>query len=103
MVSLITRVSTAPDGHVDPEVPGQSVGSPQPLARHHDGAAAAGGGLQRDGDQPADQSEVSSGSRDRSSMIHLFHNWFSQSRRRPLLGLSPGGKRLLALSHLRHY
>ena len=28
---------------------------------------------------------------------------FSQSRRRPLLGPSPGWKRLLALSHLRHY
>ena len=28
---------------------------------------------------------------------------FSQSRRRPLLGLSPGRKCLLALSHLRHY
>ena len=27
----------------------------------------------------------------------------SQSRRRPLLGPSPGWKRLLALSHLRHY
>ena len=26
-----------------------------------------------------------------------------QSRRRPLLGPSPGYKRLLALSHLRHY
>ena len=28
---------------------------------------------------------------------------FSQSRRRPLLEPSPGWKRLLALSHLRHY
>ena len=28
---------------------------------------------------------------------------FSQSRRRPLLGPSPGWKRLLVLSHLRHY
>ena len=32
--------------------------------------------------------------------IHRFHNQFSQSRRRPLLGPSPGWKRL---SHLRHY
>ena len=31
-----------------------------------------------------------------------FHNRFSQSRRRPLLGPSPGWKRLLPLSHLRH-
>ena len=61
--------STAPDGHMNPEVPWQRVGGPQPLARHHDGAAAAGGGLQRDGDQPGDQSEVSTGSRDRSPPI----------------------------------
>ena len=54
---------------MNPEVPWQRVGGPQPLARHHDGAAAAGGGLQRDGDQPGDQSEVSTGSRDRSPPI----------------------------------
>ena len=35
--------------------------------------------------------------------IHRFHNRFLQSRRRPPLGPSPGWKRLLALSHLRHY
>ena len=34
--------------------------------------------------------------------IHWFHNQFSQSQRRPLLGPSPGQKRLLLLSHLRH-
>ena len=34
--------------------------------------------------------------------IHRFHNRFTQSRRRPLLGPSPDRKRLLALSHLRH-
>ena len=35
--------------------------------------------------------------------IHRFHNRFLQSRRRPLLGPSPGWKCPLALSHLRHY
>ena len=35
--------------------------------------------------------------------IHRFHNWFSQSRRRPLLGPFPGWKCLLVISHLRHY
>ena len=35
--------------------------------------------------------------------INRFHNCFSQSRRRPLLGPSPGWKWLLLLSHLRHY
>ena len=40
-----------------------------------------------------------------SAMLHRFHNQFSQSRRRPLLGPSLGWKCLLALvlSHLRHY
>ena len=35
--------------------------------------------------------------------IHRFHNRFSQSQRRPLLGPSPGWKSILALSHWRHY
>ena len=39
---------------------------------------------------------------DKQLVLQTIH-WFSQSCRRPLLGPSPGGKRLLALSHLRHY
>ena len=37
-----------------------------------------------------------------TKVIRMFPK-ISQSRRRPLLGPSPGWKRLLALSHLRHY
>ena len=37
-----------------------------------------------------------------SVVLQTIHR-FLQSRRRPLLGPSPGWKRLLALSHLRHY
>ena len=36
-------------------------------------------------------------------VLYQFHNRFSQSRRRPLLGPSPDWERLLAFSHLRHY
>ena len=37
-----------------------------------------------------------------TKIIRMFPK-ISQSRRRPLLGPSPGWKRLLAISHLRHY
>ena len=39
----------------------------------------------------------------RSSAANLLIGEVVQSRRRPLLGPSPGWKRLLPLSHLRHY
>ena len=35
--------------------------------------------------------------------IHWFHNRYSQSWRRPLLGPSPGWKCLLPLSHIRRF
>ena len=67
-------------------------------AHAHEHGLVAGGGGQQGGPQHA----ALAWDEARGDKIRLIGN-VVQSQRRPLLGPSPGWKRLLPLSHLRHY